>query len=102
MEKQRSLFITPDEMRQLTGFALKAKQIEQLRRMGIAFFVNGCGKPVVTVEAIEGTRKQEAQQVVWQPAVLMKAEHESCSAGNTVRQSKGKANKTKKTAPLTR
>ncbi len=98
MEEQRNLFLTSDELRQLTGFALKARQIEQLRRMGIAFFVNGCGRPVVTVAAIKGTKKQEAQRVVWQPAVLMKAEHESRSAGSTVRQSKGTASKTKKTA----
>ena len=48
-----SHFLNPDEVRELTGFAIKARQIEQLRRMGIAFFVNGCGRPVVTVAAVE-------------------------------------------------
>lgn len=93
-----SLFITIAEMRELTGFALKSKQIEQLRRMGIAFFVNGCGRPVVTVTAIEGTKKPEVRRDVWQPAVLMKAEHGSHSASSAVQQSKGETGKTKRVA----
>lgn len=65
-----SLFITQDEVRELTGFSVKQKQIEQLKRMGIPFFVNGCGRPIVTVSAVEG-RKQEAPALQgWQPAIL--------------------------------
>lgn len=93
-----SLFLTPAEMRELTGFALKSKQIEQLRRMGIAFLVNGCGRPVVTVVAVEGTKKQETRRDEWRPAVLMKAEHGSHSASGAVQQSKGKTGKTKRAA----
>ena len=64
------MFLTADEVRELTGYAIKAKQIAQLRRMGIAFFINGGGRPIITVSAIEG-RKQEAIIVpVWRPAVL--------------------------------
>lgn len=67
------LFLTADELRALTGFALKARQIAQLRTMGIAFRVNGCGRPVVTRAAIEGgapgTQQQAAPQA-WRPAVL--------------------------------
>lgn len=66
------LFLTADELRQLTGFSLKAKQIAQLRIMGIAFRVNGCGKPVVTRAAIEGGQEPSAAtKQAWQPSVLL-------------------------------
>lgn len=72
-----SLFLTPTEVRELTGFALKSKQIEQLRRMGIAFFINGSGRPVVTVAVVEG-RKQESQILpTWHPAVLQGSRKEA-------------------------
>lgn len=65
------LFLTADELRNLTGFALKNRQINQLRTMGIAFRVNGCGKPVVTRAAIEGSpSQQQASPQAWIPAVL--------------------------------
>lgn len=65
------LFLSQVELRELTGFTFKAKQIEQLRKMGIAFFINGCGRPVVTVAAIQGIPK-DAKEVkpVWVPNVL--------------------------------
>ena len=65
-----SIFLNADEVRELTGFAIKTKQIEQLRRMGIAFFVNGSGRPIVTVSAIEGRKQEAPHQHVWQPAIL--------------------------------
>lgn len=65
----QSLFLTTDEIRVLTGYAIKAKQIEQLRIMGIAFRVNGCGKPVVTRMAVEGNHEQP-QPAAWRPTVL--------------------------------
>lgn len=65
-----NMFLTVEQVRELTGYAIKAKQIAQLRRMGIAFFINGGGRPIVTVSAIEG-RKQESDTIpVWRPAVL--------------------------------
>ena len=65
------LFLTADELRELTGFALKARQIDTLRAMGIAFRVNGCGKPVVTRAAVEGSAaRQQAAPTTWRPAVL--------------------------------
>ena len=65
-----SHFLNPTEVRELTGFAIKARQIEQLRRMGIAFFVNGCGRPVVTVAAVEGRKSEVPPQAAWKPMVL--------------------------------
>lgn len=65
------LFITADELHELTGFVLKEKQIAQLRTMGIAFRLNGHGKPVVTRVAVEGSATQQGTQPAgWQPAVL--------------------------------
>jgi hypothetical protein len=65
------LFLTAAELRDLTGYALKDRQIAQLRTMGIAFRLNGHGKPVVTRAAVEGTATQQgAQSAGWQPAVL--------------------------------
>lgn len=66
------LFLTAEELHELTGFVLKDKQIKQLRTMGIAFRVNGCGKPVVTRAAVEGgaLAQQPVAPQAWQPAVL--------------------------------
>ncbi len=65
------LFLTSDELRELTGYAIKARQIAQLRTMGIAFRVNGCGRPVVTRAAVEGQHGQAAAlKATWTPTVL--------------------------------
>lgn len=65
------LFLSTQELRELTGFALKDKQIAQLRIMGIAFRINGCGKPVVTRAAVEGGQSPVAATTqAWKPAVL--------------------------------
>lgn len=65
------LFLTAEELRSLTGFALKARQIAQLRSMGIPFRVNGCGKPVVTRATVECRQESAAASAqAWRPAVL--------------------------------
>lgn len=48
------LFLNPTELRSLTGFSVRLKQIQQLRKMGIPFRINGCGRAVVTRCAVEG------------------------------------------------
>ena len=65
-----SLFLTAEDLRALTGFAIKTRQIAQLRIMGIPFRINGCGRPVVTVTAVEGGMDQQHIKPAWQPAVL--------------------------------
>jgi len=61
------MFLTADDLAELTGRKIKSKQIEVLRRMGLPFHVNAAGKPVVPVAAIEG-RKQVAPPVqTWHP-----------------------------------
>ena len=65
------LFLTAQELRELTGYTVKARQIDQLRTMGIAFRINGCGRPVVTRSAVEGgSHKNDEVILDWQPAVL--------------------------------
>lgn len=59
-----STFLTGEDVATLTGRKVKTKQIEALRAMGIAFWVNAIGKPVVTVAAVEG-RKDAPPQKTW-------------------------------------
>jgi hypothetical protein len=63
------MFLNPDELAMLTGFRRKGRQVEQLRRMGIAFYVNGCGRPVVARAAIEGNAAAAASRT-WAPSVV--------------------------------
>ena len=66
------LFLDDDALRQLTGFAHKARQVEQLRRMGIPFWVNGRGAPVVACSAVQGGKQADAPppKQAWVPRVL--------------------------------
>lgn len=66
------MFLTSEEVRELTGRTRKSSQIAQLRIMGIPFFVNAGGHPVVTRSAIEITRPA-AHETQWVPAALRKA-----------------------------
>ena len=64
------MFLEEDQVRELTGYTIKARQIAQLRSMGITFFVNGRGRPIVTVSAIEGRKQERTTTPAWRPAVL--------------------------------
>lgn len=63
------VFLTSEEIRMLTGFAQKAKQVEHLRRQGIPFYLNASGQPVVARSAVEGGRMPDAKKS-WRPAIL--------------------------------
>jgi len=68
-----AVFLDRKDIIELTNKKAKGKQIDTLRRMGIPFFVNSTGHPVVTRSAVEG--KPEAEQPVkktWVPKVLQK------------------------------
>ena len=69
------MFLTPDELRTLTGRARKAQQVQQLRQMGIPFWVNAAGRPVVAKAAIEGRPIAANHETgnTWQPRVLKHA-----------------------------
>lgn len=72
-KRQLPAFLDREEIAWLTGFHRKGRQIEQLRRMGVAFFINGSGRPVVTRAAIEG-RADVVSSRAWSPA-LVKRQH---------------------------
>ncbi len=61
------MFLTPAELRTLTGRAHKARQIEALRRMGIPHWINAAGCPVVPRAALEGGRaaRQDGESDTW-------------------------------------
>ncbi|WP_369065022.1 DUF4224 domain-containing protein [Burkholderia gladioli] len=69
------MFLSPIELVVLTGRKVKAKQVETLRRMGVPFFINACGRAVVARSAIEGRtsisgRPENGARSGWCPAVL--------------------------------
>lgn len=64
------MFLTKDEVAVLTGRKIKSKQVEQLRRMTIPFWVNAFGVPVVPRSAIEGRRElPELKEPTWSPPI---------------------------------
>ncbi|MES2164619.1 MAG: DUF4224 domain-containing protein [Pseudomonadota bacterium] len=58
------VFLTSDDVAMLTGRRVKSKQIATLLKMGVPFWVNAIGKPVVTIAAVEG-RKEPSKQQTW-------------------------------------
>lgn len=66
------MFLDDDEIAKLTGKKAKSKQIDELRKQGIAFRVNSTGHPVVTRAAVEGI-KEAPQKQAWVPRVLRAA-----------------------------
>lgn len=64
-----SAFLDSDEICELTGRRIKSKQIEALKQMGLPFFVNALGRPVVSRSAIDGL-KAEKQDKKWVPRAL--------------------------------
>lgn len=66
--KNEFLFLHANEIECLAGKKHKKTQIEALRRMGIHFFVNGIGAPVVPRPQFFG--KKTEVQTTWKPRVL--------------------------------
>jgi hypothetical protein len=50
------MFLNPQEVAELAGRKIKKLQIEQLRWMGIPFYVNAIGRPIV-VRAVPGGKE---------------------------------------------
>jgi hypothetical protein len=67
-----TIFLTELEVATLSGRKRKSAQIDALRRMGVAFFVNGAGRPVVTRTAVDGRAdaKPEFGRAEWVPRVV--------------------------------
>ena len=69
------MFLTPSELRTLTGRAHKSRQIEELARMGLPYWVNAAGAPIVPRAALEGRAhsRQDEQPEPWTPKPLRRA-----------------------------
>lgn len=65
-----NVFLEADAIVELTGRKLKSKQIEALRVMGLPFFVNATGHPVVARCVAEGKKEAEPIKRTWVPKVL--------------------------------
>lgn len=73
-----NLFLTPQEVVELTGIARgrdgktrEQMQADHLRKLGVPFFPNAAGRPIVARTVIENGLQQKKQtQPIWQPAVL--------------------------------
>lgn len=70
-----SLFLTPEEVKELTGIkqgkhgkSRDALQAAALRSMRIPFYVNAIGKPIVARSVIEGTQTKQESAPRWEPA----------------------------------
>lgn len=61
--------MTKEELRHLTGVARKSGQIVQLRKMGIAFYINAIGEPIVAKTTVEGGTKHDTVKP-WRPAII--------------------------------
>lgn len=67
-------FLEQNEIFELTGRKLKSLQVQALRQMGVPFFINAIGRPVVTRTAIEGKAEQAvpSEKGAWVPPGLRK------------------------------
>lgn len=57
-----ALFLTSDEIKELTGTRIKSKQLEVLRQNSIGFVKNANGSPVVVREALVQSQSGTSQQ----------------------------------------
>jgi hypothetical protein len=67
-----NMFLTKEEVTELTGRKTKSKQVEQLRKMPIPFWLNAAGAPIVARSTIEGKPTATPQRPTWEPNVLKK------------------------------
>lgn len=66
-----NLFLTDEQLRQLTGRKQKSRQIAWLRNEGIPFRVNATGHAVVARGFIDGRKEiQEKTPRRWTPRVV--------------------------------
>jgi len=63
-------FLTPDEIAELTGRSFASRQIEALRAMGVPFWVNAVGRPVVARAAIQAQTSRPVIDRPWTPRPL--------------------------------
>lgn len=57
------MFLSKEDVAILAGIKIRSKQIAQLRRMGLPFWVDALGVPVVPRSAIEGPAAEARREV---------------------------------------
>jgi hypothetical protein len=63
------LFLTDDEVVELTGYRQRRKQVEMLKRQRVPFHLNAAGQPKVARAALEGSRSDRNGSVKgWTPS----------------------------------
>lgn len=75
MTENRQIFLTPEQVKQLTGTSIRKKQYKCLIENKIAFTKDFIGRPVVTVTSVEGTGRSRftGERVTYVPSVLKAA-----------------------------
>ncbi len=66
------LFLSRDEIKQLTGTADRKRQAECLRQNRIAFTMDVFGRPVATRSAVEGRQAKAEDKQVWSGPSFLK------------------------------
>jgi hypothetical protein len=61
------MFLTDDELVELTGYRQPAKQCEHLRAQRIPFHTNRAGHPRVARAILEGRKATEKPKDTWNP-----------------------------------
>jgi hypothetical protein len=64
------MFLSDAQIRHLTGCAHKARQVEQLRKMGLPFWINARGQAIVTRAAVEGRPVPPPPKPKWVPRLF--------------------------------
>lgn len=63
------LFLTDDEVAELTGYRQRRKQVEMLKRQRVPYHVNAAGQPKVARAVLEGARgDRNGQAKGWTPS----------------------------------
>jgi len=72
MQVSEAMFLTKDELVELTGYRQPLKQVAHLRAQRIPFHTNSAGHPRVTRAAVEGRKvapaAAQASKTTWSPS----------------------------------
>lgn len=63
------MFLTDEELYQLTGYKQPSKQVAMLRCQGVPFHVNAAGHPKVARAVLEGGKQTDSKRIAtWSPS----------------------------------
>lgn len=68
----QTLFLSHEQVCELTGARTKAGQVENLKQNGVRHTIKVNGWPCVTVAAITGTKTAADQAPKWEPRLRLK------------------------------